>query len=450
MKSFYLTLAALFFSSVIMAQYEVGSTTITFNDPDRGGRQIETNIYYPAITAGADATMAQGDFPVISFGHGFVMSTDAYQNIWEELIPQGYIMAFPTTAGGFTAEHEDFGLDLALCITRMQEENLDASSLFFGHVTDKAAIMGHSMGGGAAFLAATNNTTIQTVVGLAPAETNPSAAAAAAQVNVPALVFHGSGDAVTPANEHASLIYNGLTGVCSNFISITGGAHCYYAGSSFTCDFGEGSPAGVSISREEQQQILYDYITKWFDYKLKDSCTALSEFDTLLATDSRVTFQDDCLESAPSNVVTQVTDTLTATETGATYQWVDCNNSNAPISGETAREFTATTNGNYAVEVTKGGCTVLSICTEIANLSTPTFNIDTVITIFPNPTKGDFKVKINEPAALTIYDLMGKLVFDKTVSSGANLIQTKMSSGAYIIAIKTESGKYVNRKLIIE
>ena len=42
--------------------------------------------------------------------------------------------------------------------------------------------MGHSMGGGAAFLASANNTAIETVIGLAPAETTPSAEAAAASV----------------------------------------------------------------------------------------------------------------------------------------------------------------------------------------------------------------------------------------------------------------------------
>lgn len=435
-----------------MAQYEVGSTTISFSDPDRNGRQVESKIYYPANTAGTDADVAQGDFPVISFGHGFVMSWDAYQNIWEELVPKGYIMIFPNTEGSFSPSHGDFGLDLAFCINKMQSENSESSSMFFGHVTDKSAIMGHSMGGGATFLAAANNANIETIVGLAPAETSPSAAAAAANVNVPVLVFHGSSDGVTPADEHASLIYDGLgADVCRNFISITGGAHCYYANSSFTCDLGEGtSSSGISVTREEQQQTMYDYITKWFDYKLKGNCTGLSEFDALLASDSRITFQDNCNDAAPSNEITQNVDTLTAAEEGAIYQWVDCDNSNAPISGETARDFTATTNGNYAVEVTVGSCTVLSACVEITNLSTPTFIEGTVINIFPNPTKGDFKVKINESGSLAIYDLMGKLVFDRMVSTGINLIQTKMSSGAYIIAIKAESGKYVNRKLIIE
>ena len=360
-------------------------------------------------------------------------------------------MVFPTTEGGLANSHADFGLDLALCITEMQAANLDSASLFFNHVTDKAAIMGHSMGGGATFLAAANNSTIQTIVGLAPAETNPSAAEAAANVNVPVLVFHGSSDGVTPADEHASLIYDNLSPVCRNFISITGGAHCYYANSSFTCDFGEGTASsGISVTREEQQQTMYDYLTKWFDYKLRDNCAALSEFDNLLETDSRITFQDDCTEAAPSSEVTLAAATITATETGATYQWVDCDNSNTPISGETAREFTATSNGNFAVEITKGNCTVLSECIEISSLSTPNFETETEITIFPNPNNGDFKVKINEPGALTIYDLMGKLVFNKVISNGINLIQAKMASGAYIIAIKAESGKYVNRKLIIE
>ncbi len=45
--------------------------------------------------------------------------------------------------------------------------------------------------------------------------------------------------------------------------------------------------------------------------------------------------------------------TITAKATGATYQWIDCNNGNTPLSGETKKNFTANSNGSYAVEITK-------------------------------------------------------------------------------------------------
>ena len=53
---------------------------------------------------------------------------------------------------------------------------------------------------------------------------------------------------------------------------------------------------------------------------------------------------------------------------GATYQWVDCDASNNPISSETNQSFTPTLNGNYACEVTLPGCDDLTACTVITTI----------------------------------------------------------------------------------
>jgi len=48
--------------------------------------------------------------------------------------------------------------------------------------------------------------------------------------------------------------------------------------------------------------------------------------------------------------------TLMANQSGATYQWLDCNNNFAEIAGATNQTFTATQNGSYAVEITLNNC----------------------------------------------------------------------------------------------
>ena len=76
--------------------------------------------------------------------------------------------------------------------------------------------------------------------------------------------------------------------------------------------------------------------------------------------------------------VTQTDVTLTADQNNGTYQWIDCDNNNAPISGETNQSYTPTATGNYAVEVTVNGCTSVSECVlvdftgvdELLNLTT--------------------------------------------------------------------------------
>lgn len=68
------------------------------------------------------------------------------------------------------------------------------------------------------------------------------------------------------------------------------------------------------------------------------------------------------VNSTPSNSITQTGATLTADATGLIYQWVDCDNGNSPMLGETNQSFTPANTGNYAVEITSANCTILSDC----------------------------------------------------------------------------------------
>jgi predicted dienelactone hydrolase len=124
-----------------LAQYQVGHTTITFNDPARtggfgsgggAGRQIQTEVYYPSTTAGDNVAVASGKFPVITFGHGFAMAWDAYTNIWQHYVNRGYILAFPRTEGGLIPgpSHGDFGTDLKQVSDKMLALNTNANSIF--------------------------------------------------------------------------------------------------------------------------------------------------------------------------------------------------------------------------------------------------------------------------------------------------------------------------------
>jgi predicted dienelactone hydrolase len=353
---FILTISGVFLTESVQSQYAIGHTTITFNDPTRTGgfgsgggpgRQIQTEIYYPADAAGTSVAVSDGEFPVIVFGHGFAMSWDAYTNIWQELVPRGYILAFPRTEGGLlpAPSHQDFGLDLAVVTERMLLEGEEASSIFFEHIHENAAIAGHSMGGGATMIGANGNTNIKTIVGLAPAETNPSAVTAAAGIDVPALIMSASSDAVTPPDEHHEPIYEALNSECKYFVSINGGAHCYYANTNFNCDFGEGSSGGnITITRTEQQQITYDYLNAWFDYMLKGECSAFNDFIDLIDNDTRTTSINECELDTP---VISTNDELSICEGESITISVDDVNDIEWSTGETGISITVTEGGVY-------------------------------------------------------------------------------------------------------
>jgi dienelactone hydrolase len=263
---------SLFVAGRVCAQFEVGHVSATYIDPTRSDRSIACEVYYPSTSAGDAVPVADGTFPFIAFGHGFVMDYTAYQNITDELVASGYVMIYVETEGGFAPAHADFGLDLAYVADHFYEENATAGSLFQSHLIDRCAIMGHSMGGGATWLAANTSESVDCIAGLAPAETNPSAIAAASNVTVPAIVLSGSSDAVTaPADNHTP-IFESTASACKYFVNIIEGSHCGYANSGSLCDFGELFFAG--LSREEQQQITHELLLAWFDVYLRDNAAS--------------------------------------------------------------------------------------------------------------------------------------------------------------------------------
>ncbi|MFN5335611.1 MAG: T9SS type A sorting domain-containing protein [Bacteroidota bacterium] len=292
-------LICLFFYEAATSQpYLIGKTTLTFTDPARNNRSIPTDIYYPATQTGTNTTVAGANatvFPIISFGHGFVMTVDAYTNIWNMLVPEGYIVALPKTEGGFSPSHAEFGKDLAYVIQSMYQQNTLNTSIFFNKVAPMNVVMGHSMGGGAAHLAASGSTVIKAIATLAAAETNPSAVSAASNFSIPSLVIAGSNDCVTPPASHQLLMYNATKSSCKTYISITGGSHCYMANDNFNCSFGESSCGpGPSISRSEQHSLIKKYLLPWLNYQLKNNCQDGKNFDAQMREDTKISFQNNC------------------------------------------------------------------------------------------------------------------------------------------------------------
>lgn len=286
--------------------FAIGTTSLTFVDDGRGGRSIPCEVAYPAEVAGVDAPLAPGMFPVVVLGHGFVMSVGAYANHREALVPEGYVLVMPTTEGGLLPDHEEFGLDLAYCALAMQQQGADVNSVFLGHIAPKAALMGHSMGGGAALLGASGPGPINAVVCFAPAETNPSAIAAATAVNAPLLILAGSQDCVTPPDENQLPMYGAAPAGCKAYVEITGGGHCNFANSNFNCSFGELTcGGGGSLGREGQQAITHLYTLHWLDRFLKDDVSSGVALQALLDAGEGVTAQW-VLDACPAAISTRM------------------------------------------------------------------------------------------------------------------------------------------------
>ena len=448
----------LFLAQFCHAQVSIGHTTLTFNDPTRSGgvgsgggpgRQIQTEIYYPATSAGTSTPVASGTYPVIVFGHGFAMTWDAYSNIWEHYVPRGYIMAFVRTESSLfpSPSHGDFGLDLKLVAQKMLDLQT-TNALFQNHIYPKVGIMGHSMGGGASFLAADNNTSIHALIGLAPAETNPSAIAVAPNVPVPSIVFSGSSDGVTPPSQHHIPMYDGVTSTCKSFVSIIGGAHCYFANTNFNCDFGEStSSTGISISRAEQQNATYSILDPWLDYNLKDICAAYEATQLYLANTPGTSTQTTC-PNVPTVDITQNGNLLQTTTPGSSYQWF-LDGQLIPGAFADFYELAPNASGVYTVQVTfPFGCA-----------TSPNLNIvglenmmEEFITVSPNPCK-EFLVitnKGNQAIQATFWTMLGQKTKSVQLKNNSNTISVSdLRPGIYWIQFEHSSGVFL-QKCIIE
>jgi len=299
MKQIYTLLFVIFMMNTAYAQpYQIGHITTTFIDSARSNRSVPVEIYYPADVAGDNVAFAagiSGKVPSIAFGHGFVMAWSAYQNIWEAVVPAGYIIAFPKTEGSFSPSHDAFGKDLSFVLSQIAILGNTPTSVLYNKVDTMTCVMGHSMGGGAAHLAAAADGSIKAIATLAPAETTPSAITAAATITAHTLVIAGQNDCVTPPATNQIPMYDATPATCKHYISINGGSHCLMAETNTACTFGEASctPA-PTIDRTAQHTIIKRYLIPWLNNRLKNDCTAGSLFDATLAAATDVTHQKNC------------------------------------------------------------------------------------------------------------------------------------------------------------
>ncbi|QYK47902.1 MAG: hypothetical protein KF838_14065 [Phycisphaeraceae bacterium] len=244
--------------------YPAGWRTVTVTRPDL--TTFSARVHYPALAAGLNAPRdtALPPLPAVTFGHGFLTPVSAYQSTLQHLATRGYIVIASESEGSLFPSHSRFASDLSHCLTFLIEQSHAPGSWLEGAVDPlRLGASGHSMGGGASILAAAADSRIRALAPLAPAETSPSAAAAAANLSIPFTAIVGTRDTITPTASHGQLMYNAAPGP-RRMISQIGGFHCGYIDSStFGCDSG-------SMSRADQLALTRALLAAVFDLHLKD------------------------------------------------------------------------------------------------------------------------------------------------------------------------------------
>jgi hypothetical protein len=103
---------------------------------------------------------------------------------------------------------------------------------------------------------------------------------------------------------------------------------------------------------------------------------------------------------------------LTANEDNVNYQWFNCD-TGIPISGATGQTYNATSLGSYGVILENNGCADTSACVYVDKLSTSEIQLNQAVVISPNPSQGEFQIKIQAPlnnTILKVYSSTGAII----------------------------------------
>lgn len=143
---------------------------------------------------------------------------------------------------------------------------------------------------------------------------------------------------------------------------------------------------------------------------------------------------------------------LTANASGASYQWLDCNDAYEIIPGEIAQSFFATNNGNYAVQITQNGCVDTSECVSVTNIGFKENSFETSINLYPNPSMGTLNIDLGDTyhdVTVILLNELGQEIFRKMYEI-INIFQIDIPEkrGNYQIIIRTKTGKISSFKVI--
>jgi predicted dienelactone hydrolase len=208
----------------------------------RGDRPVDVDIWYPATVgsepksvydlvyttltspnAYADAPIATGKFPIITFSHG--LSTINYQSydVMEYWASHGYIVVAPTHTGNdikAAVSNTTVGLDQTI-VDRTGDLafSIDVALFVYPNSADATKVIatGHSMGGWAAYAQAVGfegfgvvtkpDPRIDAVLAISPA-TALMSNDQLARLKKPVMVFGGSVDTLLPVIDNSSRMFN--------------------------------------------------------------------------------------------------------------------------------------------------------------------------------------------------------------------------------------------------
>ena len=151
------------------------------------------------------------------------------------------------------------------------------------------------------------------------------------------------------------------------------------------------------------------------------------------------------LVTVPINLtISQVGPSLTAMQSGASYQWINCGTGNSVIPGATSQTYVATANGQYGVIVTLGGCSDTTVCANVTNVGINEIN-GMQISVGPNPFTDIVSLRLPESVIsknMMVYDVNGREIYNRIIETNhLSLDVSSWNAGVYYLAIEGTTGR---------
>jgi len=142
--------------------------------------------------------------------------------------------------------------------------------------------------------------------------------------------------------------------------------------------------------------------------------------------------------STLDTTVTNASGMLTASQTNAVYQWINCSDF-LPIPNATNQDFVPAANGQYAVIIQHDNCSDTSQCVQYASAGINEQVISSDFTVTPNPSSGEIQLHFNSPftGTLRLIDLNGKVLDSYNLEAKDNLLidTHQLSTGIVLLNI---------------
>ncbi len=233
--------------------------------PQSGG-SFQATVFYPAVAPGGQGAAldrSAAPYPALVFGHGYLANPTLYSETLGRLAVDGFVVIAPETRRTLLPSHSQFADDMRASLTWLVGESESSASLFTNAIrAGTFGAAGHSMGGGAALLAASRDSRISVVSTFAAANTRPSSLGVVGRIRGNVQFISGSDDQIASLADHQRPLFQRVK-AAKQLVVLKGGSHCAFLDEDPPlCDSG-------AMDRDEQLALSRALMTDWFALHLQ-------------------------------------------------------------------------------------------------------------------------------------------------------------------------------------